>query len=174
MRRIPAWPRHTETSGIPRLNAKAMTQAFIGSWVLVAFIAWWSFTPAPDFLLLTAILAAGWVIAWMTYAVLIGDSRHNWRVYAGRVDKHRGRDSRVATLRGLIEDGDQPERVEQLRVLLDQIVTDRLRARGWDRHTHPEDARAILGADLAAFLTDSTRRMTPRDLDVYLQRIERI
>lgn len=174
MRRIPAWPRHTETSAIPRLTARGMTHAFVGSWGLVAFFAWWSFTPPPDFLLLTAIMAAGWTVTWVTYAVLIGTVRHHWHVYAGRVDRHRGRDSRVAALRGLIQDGDQPDSAEQLRALLDHIVTDRLRARGWDRRTHPEEVRATLGADLAAFLAGPAGRVTQRDLDVHLQRIERI
>lgn len=167
--RIPSWPPTPEAPSLPGLTGRGFRVPLLGVIALVLFATWWSFTPRPDFLLLLAILLAGWCLLWVLIALLLGHRGQAWAPYVGVRPRQRGRDSRVTTLRSKLGDG-------TARAVVAEVTDARLARRGLSRE-EPGDAdevRILLGADLLAYLKDETIYPSPNEYDHYLQRIERL
>ncbi|GAA1800482.1 hypothetical protein [Nostocoides veronense] len=170
-RRIPTWPPG------PRLPliSPALVIGLLPLGLFVMAIAWYSFAPAPNFLLLAAILIASWVLLWLVIRAIPAGHRHSWSTYQDLPRRQRGRDSRVALLRAALS-GETPADVESLQRLLRTLVADRLRRRGLNPDRLTEEAQALLGPELLTYLQApvGSARRSAHDIDRYLQRIERI
>lgn len=171
---VPTWPPAERS--YPPLISRPVLVGVGGLTAFVCAVAWWSFAPAPNYIVLATVMVAGWVLTWVAGALLHELGSHRWRPFQPAAGRQRGRDSRVSQLRALIRETDDPVRAEELHALLTRIVADRFATRGLDPARHPEEARALLGADLAAYLNapHGRRDRAVRDIDQLLQRIERI
>ncbi len=142
----------------------------------VCGIGWYSFAPAPDYLLLVAILVVGWILLWVIGNLATVAHDQTWQPYRPLAGRRRGRDSRVSQLRALIQEQDRPGSADGLHAVVAAVTRERLAARGLDPVGDREDVLALLGADLRAYLEapPGARTRAPRDLDQYLARVERI
>ncbi|MEI2779281.1 MAG: hypothetical protein V9G19_25620 [Tetrasphaera sp.] len=169
-----AWPPGEHS--YPPLISTQVVFGVAGLTAFVCAIAWWSFAPAPNYLVLATVMIVGWVLAWIAGALVRGLTTHRWRPFRIGGGRQRGRDSRVSQLRALVRETADSDRADELHAIVTRIVADRLRTRGLDPARQPEEARALLGTDLAGYLNApyGRRGRSPREIDQLLQRIERI
>ncbi|MFN8097155.1 MAG: hypothetical protein U0Q21_02525 [Dermatophilaceae bacterium] len=141
----------------------------------VAALTWYSFAPAPDYVLLVTIIVVGWTLLWIAANLRTAAHEQTWQPYRPLAGRRRGRDSRVSQLRSLVQESSDPARADALHDVIDAVTRDRLAARGVDPAGR-EELLALCGPDLLTYLDapPGARRRHVRDLDQYLARIERI
>ncbi|MFN8031591.1 MAG: hypothetical protein U0Q10_14815 [Dermatophilaceae bacterium] len=178
----PGWLTRSRSGRLPPLLARPM---LVTTAILVPFalaLAWYSFAPAPDYLLLTAILLALIVLAWLGLDLALSTEAQRWKPFVARPERIRGRDARVGRLRALLTEvdrirtGSETGAADEIHAVIATIVQGRIAARGLDPAAHRADVRALLGRDLEDYLAapPGQRHRRLSDLDHYLTRIERL
>ncbi|CCI54356.1 hypothetical protein [Nostocoides jenkinsii] len=167
------WPREQRTAPLVSPSVLRNGVALIAG---VVGICWFSFSPAPNYPLLVAILVLGWIVVWMLVGLSRSATAQHWVAYRPVSGRRPGRDSRVSQLRVLLDERDDADRNDEVHALLVNLTDDRLALRRADRPGEDEDRLALLGAELHAYLIapSGARSRTLRDLDHYLARLERL
>lgn len=143
---------------------------------VVCALSWYSFAPAPDYPVLVTIVLTAWVLMWVGANLATTASRQTWHPYRPLAGRRRGRDSRVSTLRSMLQENADPVSADDLHGVLVAVTRDRLHARGVDPHAGREERQALCGADLLAYLEapPGARHRSLGDLGTLIARIERI
>lgn len=120
------------------------------------------------------LVAAAVLVQWLIQA----QRRVHWGTVVTAPDARRGADSRVNTLRHTVERAaaSHERGNSDLHALLRGLAADRLEDRhAVDLESQPEQASALLGAELAAYLAQPPpRRTDPAALDRFVTRLEEL
>lgn len=180
--RPPDWLARSRSGRLPPLLSRPMLMTTAIAVPFALALAWYSFAPAPDYLLLAAILLALILLAWLGLDLAFATEAQRWKPFIDRPERTRGRDSRVGRLRALLTEVDRtstasnPSSADEIHQVITGVVTGRLTARRLDPATDRDTIRALLGRDLHDYLDAPSGRRHRRlsDLEHYLTRIERL
>lgn len=126
----------------------------------------------PD-LTVVGLLSAGAVLVGWALIDLDVATRPEWRLPSQEHLVPPGEDAGTASWSRLIE-GHLTARAgdESLRERLGRLTDQRLRRRGLERHM--DQATELMGPVLTAALSGPVRRLTPDEIDICVERIERL
>lgn len=136
------------------------------------FTSWVGLRPRPVLVIVATVTCV--LIGGLVSRIHAGVTPMSWTA-PRRATRHRyGLDPRFSRLSRDLSDNRDPDALAtQLHTTLVRVIDDRLAAHhGIDRTTEPEQARAVLGSDLAAYVATPGPRASRRQLSDLLTRIE--
>lgn len=131
----------------------------------------------PNLAVVVPALVAAGVVSWSVLDLARSAAPAPAGPTASRSELAPRVDARIRSLRFNLRSM-RDERAERLYRLLVELIDDQLvSAHGVDRHTHPDRARQLLGADLQSFVDDPGKARSlkrPSRLDRIVTQIERL